>query len=108
MPMDGEPMYVHYSPVKRRVLVGDRANDAVRVTALDVRAKVIGEGANRYTAGMKRQRYEEALGEAGEAAVAAEVLVVLGLVPEADTEELMQHAASVCAMLTRLVKRYRT
>ncbi|TPI33807.1 NAD-glutamate dehydrogenase [Mesorhizobium sp. B3-1-9] len=26
--------------------VGDRANDAVRVTALDVRAKVIGEGAN--------------------------------------------------------------
>lgn len=26
--------------------VGDRANDAVRITALDVRAKVIGEGAN--------------------------------------------------------------
>ncbi|MGX7875637.1 NAD-glutamate dehydrogenase [Mesorhizobium sp. ORM6] len=26
--------------------VGDRANDAIRVTALDVRAKVIGEGAN--------------------------------------------------------------
>ncbi|RVB17418.1 NAD-glutamate dehydrogenase domain-containing protein, partial [Mesorhizobium sp. M7A.F.Ca.CA.004.06.2.1] len=26
--------------------VGDRANDAIRITALDVRAKVIGEGAN--------------------------------------------------------------
>ncbi|MDA4834948.1 NAD-glutamate dehydrogenase, partial [Enterobacter hormaechei] len=26
--------------------VGDRANDAIRITGLDVRAKVIGEGAN--------------------------------------------------------------
>lgn len=69
---------------------------------------LIGEGANRYSSGMKRQRYEEALGEAGEAAVVAEVVVTLGLVPEADTTELMRHADRVCAMLTRLVKRHST
>jgi four helix bundle protein len=69
---------------------------------------LVGEGANRYSSGMKRQRYEEALGEAGEAAVVAEVVVTLGLVPEADTTELMRHADRVCAMLTRLVKRHST
>ena len=51
---------------------------------------------------MKRQRYEEALGEAGE------VVVTLGLVPESDTTELMHHADRVRAMLTRLVKRHST
>ena len=69
---------------------------------------LIGEGAYRYSSGMKRQRYEGALGEAGEAAVVAEVVVTLGLVPEADTTELMRHADRVCAMLTRLVKRHST
>jgi four helix bundle protein len=69
-------------------------------------ALLIGEGANRYSSGMKRQRYEEALGEAGEVAVVAEVVVTLGLVPEADTTDLMHHADRVCAMLTRLVKRH--
>jgi len=88
-------------------------------------ALFIGEGANRYSSGMKRQRYEEALGEAGEGepfppparaaeraedrrTVVAEVVVTLGLVPEADTTELMHHADRVCAMLTRLVKRHST
>ena len=71
-------------------------------------ALLIGEGANRYSSGMKRQRYEEALGEAGEVAVVAEVVVTLGLVPEADTTDLMHHADRVCAMLTRLVKRHST
>ena len=65
---------------------------------------LIGEGANRYSSGMKRQRYQEALGEAGEAAVVAEVVVTLGLVPEADTTELMRHADRVCAMLTRFAQ----
>ncbi len=71
-------------------------------------ALLIGEGANRYSSGMKRQRYEEALGEAGEVAVVAEVVVTIGLVPEADTTDLMRHADRVCAMLTRLVKRHST
>ena len=68
---------------------------------------LIGEGANRYSPGMKRQRYEEALGEAGEVAVAAEVLCTLGLVPWQDVEGLMKLADRVCAMLTRLVLRHR-
>jgi len=68
---------------------------------------LIGEGANRYAAGMKRQRYEEALGEAGEVAVAAEVLCTLGLVPWQEVEELLELASRVCAMLTRLVQRHR-
>ena len=75
-------------------------------------ALLIGEGANRYSAGIVHcllgQRYEEALGEAGEVAVVAEVVVTLGLVVEADTTELMRHADRVCAMLTRLVKRHST
>ena len=68
---------------------------------------LIGEGANRYSPGMKRQRYEEALGEAGEVAVAAEVLCTLGLVPWQEVEELLELTNRVCAMLTRLVLRHK-
>ena len=68
---------------------------------------LIGEGANRYSSGMKRQRYEEALGEAGEVAVVAEVVCTLGLVPWQEVEELLELASRVCAMLTRLVLRHR-
>ena len=35
MPDGGEPMYVFYSPIERRVFVGDRAND--RVVAFDAK-----------------------------------------------------------------------
>ncbi len=68
---------------------------------------LIGEGANRYSAGNKRQRYEEALGEAGEVAVAAEVLDTLGLSDPAEVERLLGLSGRVCAMLTRLVQRFR-
>lgn len=56
---------------------------------------------------MKRQRYEEALGEAGEVAVAAEVVVTLELVARGDVGELLSIAGRVCAMLSRLVRRHR-
>jgi len=84
---------------------------------------LIGEGANSYSSGMKRQRYEEALGEAGEGepppparaaeraedrrTVVAEVVCTLGLVHWQEVEELMELASRVCAMLTRLVLRHR-
>jgi four helix bundle protein len=68
---------------------------------------LIGEGANRYTAGQKRQRYSEARGECGEAAVAAELLTALGLLPQRDVEQLMELASRVAAMLTRLIQRHR-
>lgn len=69
---------------------------------------LIGEGANRYATGMKRQRYEEALGEAGEVAVALEVVVTLGLIVASDIAELMDVTGRVCAMLSRLVQRHRS
>lgn len=68
---------------------------------------LIGEGANRYSSGQKRQRFSEARGEAGEVAVAAEVLSTLDLVPTRDADALMLIAARVCAMLTRLIQRHR-
>ena len=66
----------------------------------------IGEGANRYSAGHKRQRYSEARGECGEVAVAAELLATLGLVPQQDVEPLLAKADRVAAMLTRLIQRH--
>ena len=68
---------------------------------------LIGEGANRYTAGQKRQRYSEARGECGETAVAAELLATLGLLPQQDVEPLLASAGRVAAMLTRLIQRHR-
>lgn len=67
---------------------------------------LIGEGANRYTAGQKRQRYTEARGECGEVASAAELLATLRLVPEADAQRLIHLAGRVAAMLTRLIQRH--
>jgi four helix bundle protein len=66
---------------------------------------LIGEGANRYGAAMKRQRYVEARGECGEVAAAAELCAALRLAPEAETAELIELAGRVAAMLTRLAQR---
>ena len=67
---------------------------------------LIGEGANRYTAGQKRQRYTEARGEAGEVASCVELLATLRLAPRVEADELMHLAGRVAAMLTRLIQRY--
>jgi four helix bundle protein len=67
---------------------------------------LIGEGANRYTTGAKRQRYSEARGECGEVAATAELLSVLELVPRKECEALLTMAGRVAAMLTRLIKRF--
>jgi four helix bundle protein len=67
---------------------------------------LVGEGANRYSAGQKRQRYAEARGEAGEVAAAAELLWVLQLAPQAEAERVIQLAWRTAAMLTRLIQRY--
>ena len=68
---------------------------------------LIGEGANRYTAGQKRQRYTEARGEAGEVAAAVELLATLHLAPQTDADDVIHLAGRVAAMLTRLIQRYR-
>ena len=67
---------------------------------------LIGEGANRYTAGQKRQRYTEARGECGEVASAVELLATLKLAPEVEAKQVERLAGRVAAMLTRLIQRY--
>jgi len=63
------------------------------------------EGADRYTAGHERQRFMEARGECGEAAVAAELLARLSLVPVAEADRLQETAGRVAAMLNGLIHR---
>ena len=67
---------------------------------------LISEGANRTTAGQKRQRYCEARGECGELASAAEVACAWGLVPAAQVRALRALAGRVGAMLTMLERRW--
>lgn len=68
---------------------------------------LIGEGANRYSAGQKRQRYTEARGEVGEVAACLELLATLCLVPQVEADEIIHLAGRVGAMLTRLIQRHR-
>jgi len=63
------------------------------------------EGANRYTAGAKRQRYSEARSEGGEVAATAELLLALELAPREECQALQHLAGRVGAMLTRLIQR---
>jgi len=67
---------------------------------------LIGEGANRYTSGQKRQRFTEARGEAGEVACWVELLASYQMASEAEALEVLELADRVCAMLTRLIKRH--
>jgi four helix bundle protein len=68
---------------------------------------LIAEGANRYTAGQKRQRYSEARGESGEVAAAAELLATLRLAPQREADAIIALAGRVAARLTRLIQRHR-
>ena len=50
---------------------------------------LVAEGANRWTPGMKRQRFIEARGETGEVAAALEVGVLVGVFPKDGAHEAM-------------------
>ncbi len=67
---------------------------------------LIAEGANRRTAGDKRQRFSMARGECGECAAATEIAMTLRLVPRDDAQRVLVLAARVAAMLTRLIQRF--
>ncbi len=67
---------------------------------------LIGEGANRFTAGQKRHKFTEARGEAGEVAAWVEQLHGCGMVAEVEAVEVLELADRVCAMLTGLIKRH--
>jgi four helix bundle protein len=92
--------------VMERVPRGHRtiADHALRASASTV--LLIAEGANRRTAGDKRQRYSIARGECGEVAAAVEVTNVLGFVDASDAAEVLELAGRVSAMLLRLEQRF--
>jgi four helix bundle protein len=64
------------------------------------------EGANRRTAGEKRNAFGKARGEAGEAAGHAEMLATLGLLPWDKAHRVMDLADRLCAVLTKLLQRW--
>ena len=68
---------------------------------------LLAEGANRRTAGEKRQRFGESRGECGEVAAAADLVLVMELGPCGDAQELKALAGRVSAMLTGLISRLR-
>jgi len=67
---------------------------------------LIAEGANRTSAGLKRQRFEEANGECGEVAAVAELVDRLGLVRGDGPAVVLELAGRVAAMLHGLVARF--
>ncbi len=67
---------------------------------------LIGDGANRLNAGETRQRFNEARGEACEAAVAVELAAAPGLVPAVEAQPLLAAADNVAAMLAGLVRKH--
>jgi four helix bundle protein len=69
-------------------------------------ARLIAEGALRRSKGSKRQRFEEALGECGEAVAAAQQGVDLKLISESQYNRLRIIAQRVAAMTSRLVTKF--
>lgn len=93
-------------PLARRFGRGHRhLADQLR-RAADATVGLVGEGANRYTAKQKRQRYIEARGEAGEVACHIERAYRYRLVTATEAEAVLGRADRVCAMLTGLIKRH--
>ena len=67
---------------------------------------LIGEGANRVSAGHKRQRFAEAGGECGEVAAVIELVDRLALIPGDDHTAELKLAGRVAAMLAGLVRKF--
>jgi hypothetical protein len=96
--------------------------------AADHTVLLVAEGANRWGAGEKRQRFNrggrsaakssevdggpagpvvnEAKGECGEAAAGADLIGVHGLVPQAQLADFQQLANRLAATLTGLIRRF--
>ena len=67
---------------------------------------LVAEGANRFTAKQKRQRFVEARGEAGETAAHLERLRRYRFISEEQLIAGLSLADRLCAMLTGLIKRH--
>ena len=66
---------------------------------------LLAEGANRRGPGLKRQRFVESRGEAGEVAAAGDLLLAMQIGARADIEMLKSLASREAAMLTGLIAR---
>jgi len=67
--------------------------------------KLIAEGADRRSTGVKRQRFDEALGEIGETAAGLEDLVHLGILPHEDVDPVHELWGRTRAAVLGLAKR---
>jgi len=67
---------------------------------------LVAEGANRRSRGSKRQRFEEALGECGEASGNVEMLMTLGLVDASIANEFADVAGRTGALIAGLAHRH--
>lgn len=92
--------------ITRRVPRGYRSFADQLLRASGETVALIGEGANRFTAGQKRQRFSEARGEAGEVAVHIETICAMKLISGDDADAVLRKSDRVCAMLTRLIQRH--
>lgn len=66
---------------------------------------LLAEGANRRGAGLKRQRFVESRGEAGEVAAAGDLLLAIKIGSRADIQMMKSLASREAAMLTGLIAR---
>ncbi len=73
--------------------------------AADNTVLLMAEGANRRGQALKRQRFVESRGEAGEVAAAADLIVVLEVGSATKAEKMKHLAGRVSAMLSRLIAR---
>ena len=74
--------------------------------AADNTVLLMAEGANRRGPALKRQRFVESRGEAGEVAAAADLILVLVLGSRAKAKQLKNLSGRVCMMLTRLIAKF--
>ena len=71
--------------------------------AADNTVLLMAEGANRRGPALKRQRFVESRGEAGEVAAAGDLILVLSLGSRVKATKMKRLAGRVCMMLTRLI-----
>lgn len=74
--------------------------------AADNTVLLMAEGANRRGPALKRQRFVESRGEAGEVAAAADLVLVLELGSRTKAKRLKNLTGRVCMMLTRLISKF--
>lgn len=90
----------------KRIPRGDRSLADQMKRAATSTVLLIAEGANRRSAGDKRQRYSLARGECGELASAVELAGAYGMLNGDQAMELLELAGRTNAMLLRLEQRF--